>query len=71
MFKALILTLAKNLLAMLVTQKMIIWALERYADQTKNLVDNAIVQFVKAALDNDADGVREALEKAQHEFNKK
>lgn len=70
MIKALLLTLLKNLAGMILTKDMFIWAADRLALQSDNLIDDGGVDFLKAALNNDAPGVRVALEQVQDEFNK-
>lgn len=54
---------AKNLVAMLVTERMIFWALEVAAARTKTKVDDHLVAAVKAAYHNDERGLKEAVEK--------
>lgn len=60
---------AKNAVGMLVGKRMIFWALELAAKQTDNKIDDNAVGLVRAAYENDADGVRECAERILNEYN--
>lgn len=59
---AILATAAKNLVGMVLTKRMIFWALEIAAKQTDNEIDDNAVGLVKAAYENDPDGVRKYAE---------
>ena len=59
--KTLVVTLAKNLFGMLLTKHMIMWAVEKAAGYTDNLLDDHAVDLVRAGLDNDVEGVKTAI----------
>ena len=63
MLKLMIVKIIKNLVAMLLTEKMIIWALEIAVKQTKNSVDDDVVAIVVAAYKNDSESLRQAVER--------
>lgn len=60
--KTAIVYLLKKLVAMLVTKKMIFWALELAAKQTDNKIDDNVIRLIKAAYDGDDAGFRAAVE---------
>lgn len=51
----------KNIVAALITKKMLLWALERYARSTETEVDDHAVDLVQAGVDNDQVGIRQAV----------
>lgn len=65
---AILVAAGKNLLAMLITKRMVFWALELAASRTETKVDDHVVALVKSAYENDDAGVRQAIEGLAHEF---
>lgn len=63
-------TVGKNLVAMLLTQKMIIWALEVATSKTENEIDDNVVALVKAGYNNDTEGVRKAVQALADEYKR-
>jgi hypothetical protein len=61
-FKVLIGKVLKNLVGMLLTEKMVLWALKFSVKQTKNSVDDNVVAIVEAAYKNDAVKFQAAVE---------
>ena len=59
---ALIKMLIKNLVTMLITEKMIIWSLEVAAKYTDNKVDDNIVLIVKGAYKSDTEMIKKGIE---------
>lgn len=49
---SLLLSMGKNVIAALVTRKMVLWALSRFAASTKTKVDDYAVQLIEAGLNN-------------------
>jgi hypothetical protein len=68
---AILITVGKNLLAMLLTERMVFWALELAAKKTKNKVDEQVVKLVKAAYRSDEQRLREAVESLAEQTNAK
>lgn len=68
--KALVAVLLKNLVGLLVTEKMIIWALKFAASQTTNKIDDNVVEIVIAAYKNDSKAFQEAIEKTATSLKK-
>lgn len=62
MILALLRTLGMNLIGMLLTKKMIIWALEYATKQSSNKIDDNAVVIIKSLYDNDIDKVQEGVE---------
>lgn len=64
LLKALLSTLlaaGKNIVAALVTRKMVLWALTRFAASTKTQVDDYAVQLIAGGLNNDPQVVQKAV----------
>lgn len=59
---AILIKSAKNLVAMLLTERMIFWALEVASSKTSTKVDDYLVAAVKAAYHNDEDELKKAIE---------
>ena len=55
-------TVVKNLVGMLIGQRMVFWALELAAKQTDNAIDDNAVALIKAAYKNEPDDVRKYAE---------
>jgi hypothetical protein len=55
-------TIVKNVVATLITKRMLIWALEHAAKQTGTLVDDHAVALIKAGLNNDTAGIEQAAQ---------
>lgn len=55
-------TLGMNLIGMLLTKKMIIWALEYATKQSSNKIDDNAVVIIKSLYENDIDKVQEGVE---------
>lgn len=66
--KVLIPSLAKTLLRVFVSKKMIIWTLRAYAKFTKSKVDDHSVDLLEALLANDVDKARDAVKKLHKEW---
>lgn len=62
MILALLRTLGMNLIGMLLTKKMIIWALEYATKQSSNKIDDNAVVIIKSLYENDIDKVQEGVE---------
>lgn len=60
--KILVGKVVKNVIGMLVTEKMILWGLKFAVKQTKNSVDDNVVNLVEAAYKNDAAKFQAAIE---------
>lgn len=60
---AFFLTIGKNIVAMMLTKTMVFWALELAAKKSDNKIDDAVLELVRAAYDNDADSFKDAVEK--------
>ena len=56
---------------MLLTKKMIFWALEIAAAQTKTAIDDNVVGIVKAGYDSDKEALKKHLEKLLSDLNAK
>ncbi|EKE75202.1 hypothetical protein [Gallaecimonas xiamenensis] len=52
----------KNVVAALITKKMVLWALERYAASTKTKVDDFAVQLVEGGLEADTNKIQAAVQ---------
>jgi len=70
-FKAVIVMIIKNLVAMLLTKKMIFWALEIAAAQTKTAIDDNVVGIVKAGYNSDNEALKLHLESLLSDLNAK
>lgn len=66
--KVILPTMAKTLLRVFMSQKMIIWTLRAYSDFTKSKVDNHSVDLLEALLSNDVEKAREAVKQLHHEW---
>ncbi|WP_115720180.1 hypothetical protein [Gallaecimonas mangrovi] len=58
----LLLAAGKNIVAALITKKMVLWALERYAASTKTKVDDFAVQLVEGGLEADTAKIQTAVQ---------
>lgn len=70
MIRLILTTIIKNIVAMMLTEKMIIWALELATKQTKNSIDDNIVAIVKAGYKNDAESLVIAVERLSNDVKK-
>ncbi|MFU2512454.1 hypothetical protein [Pseudoalteromonas sp. ASV78] len=66
--KVLLPTMAKTLLRVFMSKKMVIWTLRAYAKFTKSKVDDHSVDLVEALLSNDVEAAREAVKQLHHEW---
>lgn len=53
---------AKNLVAALVTEKMLIWSLEKMASKTDNMIDDHAVGIIVGGLENDTQKIQDSLD---------
>lgn len=53
---------AKNLVAALVTEKMLIWSLEKMASKTDNMIDDYAVGIIVGGLENDTQKIQDSLD---------
>lgn len=60
--KLILAKLIKNLVAMLLTEKMIIWGLQFATKQTKNKIDDNVVGIVIAGYKGDEEEMKKAIE---------
>lgn len=60
--KLLIAKIIKNLITMFVSEKMIIWGLQFATKQTKNKIDDNVVDIVIAGYEADEAAMKKALE---------
>ncbi|WKE64352.1 hypothetical protein PVT67_11740 [Gallaecimonas kandeliae] len=59
---ALLLQAGKNIVAALITRRMVLWALERYAKSTENHLDDYAVQLIEAGLAGDEAAIQAAVQ---------
>lgn len=57
-----LLTAGRHVIAALLTKKMLLWALNRYAQSTQNTVDDYAVQLICGGLNNDQRAIELAVE---------
>lgn len=62
MMKLFIMRILKNLGGMILTKKVIVWALTLAASKTTNKIDDNIIKLVEAAYDNDPEGVMKSTQ---------
>lgn len=60
--KTAIVLMLKNMIAMLITKRMIFWALEFAVKQTDNKVDDNAVRIIKGLYDNQIAEVQAGIE---------
>lgn len=61
--KTLLVKIGTNLIGMLMTEKMILWGMRFAAKQSKNSVDDNLVDLVEAAYKNDAEKFQTSVSK--------
>lgn len=52
----------QNLIAMALTEKVVLWAVKLAAKKTENKIDDNVVQLLEAAYKNDVVALQEAVE---------
>jgi|APSaa5957512576_1039674.scaffolds.fasta_scaffold478277_2 hypothetical protein len=60
--------LAANLVKLLISKKMITWALRFLAKQTDNEIDDSVVLLVDGAMQSDESKIQLAVETLAHEW---
>lgn len=68
--KVLIVQVLKNLVAMLGTPKVAVWAAKQAAKMSDNLIDDNLVEFLDCARTNDVEGAIKYAEAALAELRK-
>ena len=53
--------IGKNLLAMVMTETMVLWLVDKYVDSTKALWDDHLRDIIKGAFKNDMDLVKQGI----------
>lgn len=68
--KTLIVALGGQLVKALATRSMLLWALEKWADCTKNKLDDNAVALMKAMFAGDAEKIRSSVKALANEWLK-